>query len=81
VWVTGRGPAGRGFQFDPGYRGDVGRWLEVTGSVSVSGGVLYVKPGKVALIARPPEAEATPCAPERRTGESRDQAGPPECRL
>jgi hypothetical protein len=63
VWVTGRGPQGRGFQLNPAYRGDVGRWLEVTGRVSESGGVLYVRPGNVALIARPPEAETTPCAP------------------
>ena len=63
VWVTGRRPEGRGFRFDPAYRGDVNRWLEVTGRVTVAGEVMYLSAGKVAMIARPPEAEATPCAP------------------
>ena len=31
VWVTGRRPAGSGFQLDAGYRGDTARWLEVQG--------------------------------------------------
>src|SRR5262245_17041504 len=61
VWVTGRRPDGRGFQLDPAYRGDVGRWLEVTGRVTVSGDVRYLEAGKVALIARPPESETVPC--------------------
>jgi hypothetical protein len=63
VWITGRPPQGGGFKLDPAYRGDVGRWLEVTGRVAVSGEVKYLRAGKVGLIARPPEAEATPCAP------------------
>jgi hypothetical protein len=65
VWVTGRRPEGGGFRFDPAYRGDVGRWLEVTGRVTAAAGALYLKAGKVALIPRPPEAEATACAPDR----------------
>jgi hypothetical protein len=63
VWVTGRPPEGRGFRLDPAYRGDVNRWLEVTGRVSLVGDVRFLRAGKVALISRPPEAEHVPCAP------------------
>jgi hypothetical protein len=63
VWVTGRRPAGRGFTLDPAYRGDTSRWLEVAGKVQVVGGVRYLKAGKVAMIARPKEAEPAPCPP------------------
>ena len=63
VWVTGRRPSGKGFQLDPAYRADTARWLEVSGKVQVAGEVSYLKAGKVALIARPEEAEAVPCPP------------------
>jgi hypothetical protein len=63
VWVTGRPPEGRGFRLNPAYRGDIGRWLEVTGRVSVAGEVRFLRAGNVALIARPPVAELLPCAP------------------
>lgn len=63
VWVTGRRPAGKGFQLDPAYRADTARWLEVTGKVQVAGEVSYLKAGKVALIARPEEFEPVPCPP------------------
>ena len=63
MWVTGRRPAGRGFALDPAYRGDTSRWLEVGGKVEVVGGVRYLKAGKVALVARPKEAEPAPCPP------------------
>ena len=56
VWVTGRRPAGRGFELDPAYRGDTSRWLEVSGKVQVVGGVRYLKAGKVAMVARPGDA-------------------------
>ncbi len=62
-WVTGRRPAGKGFQLDPAYRADTARWLEVSGKVQVAGEVSYLKAGKVALIARPEEAEPVPCPP------------------
>jgi hypothetical protein len=63
VWVTGRRPAGRGFELDPAYRGDTSRWLEVGGKVQVVGGVRYLKAGKVAMIAGPKDAERPPCPP------------------
>ena len=51
LWVTGRRPAGKGFQLDPAYRADTTRWLEVSGKVQVAGEVeRHLKAGKVALI-------------------------------
>jgi hypothetical protein len=63
VWVTGRRPAGRGFELDPGYRGDTSRWLAVSGKVQIAGGVRYVKASEVAMIARPAETTPAPCPP------------------
>jgi hypothetical protein len=63
VWVTGRRPAGKGFQLDAAYRGDTTRWLEVSGKVLIVDNVRYLKANKVALIPRPPEAEPEPCPP------------------
>jgi hypothetical protein len=63
VWVTGRGPAGKGFRLDPAYRGDTTRWLEVSGKVLILESVRYLKASKVALIPRPPEADPTSCPP------------------
>lgn len=63
VWVTGRRPAGRGFQLDPAYRADTARWLEVNGKVQTAGPVRYIKASKVALAARPAETEPVPCPP------------------
>jgi hypothetical protein len=63
VWVTGRRPAGRGFQLDAAYRGDTTRWLEVKGKVLIVDNVRYLKASNVALIPRPAEAEPEPCPP------------------
>jgi hypothetical protein len=63
VWVTGRRPAGNGFQLDAAYRGDTTRWLEVRGKVLILDSVRYLKATKVSLIPRPPEAEPEPCPP------------------
>jgi len=63
VWVTGRRPAGKGFQLDAAYRGDTTRWLEVSGKVLILENVRYLKASKVVLIPRPPEAEAVACPP------------------
>jgi hypothetical protein len=63
IWVTGRRPAGKGFQLDPAYRADTNRWLEVSGKVLILDNVRYLKANKVALIPRPPEAEPVPCPP------------------
>ena len=63
VWVTGRRPAGQGFQLDATYRGDTTRWLEVRGKVLILDTVRYLKATRVSLIPRPPEAEPEPCPP------------------
>jgi hypothetical protein len=63
VWVSGRRPAGKGFQLDTAYRGDTTRWLEVSGKVLILDDVRYLKASKVALIPRPPEAEPVACPP------------------
>jgi hypothetical protein len=63
VWVTGRRPAGKGFQLDAAYRGDTTRWLEVSGKVLILENVRYLKASKVVLIPRPPEAEPVACPP------------------
>jgi len=63
VWVTGRRPAGKGFQLDPAYRADTNRWLEVSGKVLILDNVRYLKASKVALIPRPEDAEPVPCPP------------------
>jgi hypothetical protein len=63
VWVTGRRPAGKGFQLDAAYRGDTRRWLEVRGKVLILDNVRYLKASSVSLIPRPPEAEPVACPP------------------
>jgi len=63
VWVTGRRPAGKGFQLDPAYRADTNRWLEVRAKVLVLENVRYLKASNVALIPRPEDAEPVPCPP------------------
>jgi len=42
VWVTGMRPKGKGFDLDPAARVDTGRWLEVTGVVSMSGSMPFI---------------------------------------
>jgi hypothetical protein len=42
VWVTGMRPKGKGFDLDPVARVDTGRWLEVTGVVSMSGSMPFI---------------------------------------
>jgi len=42
VWVTGMRPKGKGFDLDPLARVDTGRWLEVTGVVSIVGSMPFI---------------------------------------
>jgi len=63
LWVTGRRPAGKGFQLDPAYRADTNRWLEVRGKVLILDNVRYLKASNVALIPRPEDAEPAACPP------------------
>lgn len=57
LWVTGRPPRGKGFSLDPGYKGDTARWLEVTGTAEVAGGILYVTASRIQL-AKPPTVDS-----------------------
>ena len=54
IWVTGVRPRGRGFDFDVERRFDTDKWLEVTGVVTRTRGLVSVAATKVAL-AEPPE--------------------------
>lgn len=55
LWVTGRPPRGEGFALDPDYMPDTARWLEVSGTAEVVGGVLYLRASKVVLVKPPPQ--------------------------
>ena len=55
IWVTGVRPRGRGFDFDVERRFDTDKWLEVTGVVSRTRGIVSLAATKIAL-AEAPEA-------------------------
>ncbi len=59
IWIIGREPQGEGFDLDVQARSDTGRWLEITGSVRMHGGMVLISADQIAL-ADPPNA------PERR---------------
>lgn len=56
VWVTGVKPKGKGFDLDPTARRDIGRWIEVTGSMSVADGLPLLRAKTIA--ASSPEDDA-----------------------
>jgi hypothetical protein len=53
VWVTGMRPKGKGFDLDPVARVDTGRWLEVTGVVSMIGSTPYISARALNLATAP----------------------------
>jgi hypothetical protein len=55
VWVTGKRARGSGWTLDPGLRRDTGKWLQVTGRVSVRGRVVTLQAIEV-VLSTPPEA-------------------------
>ncbi len=64
VWVSGAQPKGRGFNFSLDSRLDSGRWLEVTGTVKMGRGLVWlevvgdgIQLGKAPSEAPPVEAE------------------------
>lgn len=66
VWVTGVKPKGKGFDLDTTARRDVGRWLEVTGTMSVADGLPMLKARSIAATSpeeEPSLAEDRPVAP------------------
>jgi len=53
LWVTGVRPKGKGFDLDPVARVDTGRWLEVTGVVSMIGSTPYITASALQLATAP----------------------------
>jgi hypothetical protein len=56
VWVTGRRPRGKGFNFDATTRLDTGRSLEVTGVVRTGRGLVWIEASNVELSTAPAPA-------------------------
>jgi hypothetical protein len=65
IWVTNMRPRGRGFDLDVERRLDSGRWLEVTGAVSIHRGLALVSATQMVLGTPPAVTESTaePVAP------------------
>jgi hypothetical protein len=63
VWVLGKQPKGRGFQFDTESRIDSQRWLEVTGVVREARGLVWIDVESLAETKPAPEASAVEAAP------------------
>jgi hypothetical protein len=53
IWVVGKEPKGKGWSFDPAYRGDVGKWLEVQGRLATCGTLPCLRANRLTLTARP----------------------------
>jgi hypothetical protein len=66
IWVTGRRPRGRDFEFDVERRMDADRWLEVSGVVTRCGTLVCLDASGIALAAAPdpePIVEESPVPP------------------
>jgi hypothetical protein len=64
IWVLGKQPKGRGFQLDPASRIDTQRWLEVTGVVRESRGLVWIDAQQIAETTPVKEAPAPEIASE-----------------
>ncbi len=62
IWVSGMAPRGKDFQLDPGSRIDTNRWLQVSGIVRETRGLMWVEAKSIALSTS--------------TGPAADQAAP-----
>jgi Bacterial Ig-like domain len=56
LWVTGLQPKGKNFSLDRNARVDTGRWLEVTGTVGRSAGLVWIDGEKIGLGTAPEPA-------------------------
>lgn len=66
IWVTGVKPKGKGFDLDTSARRDIGRWLEVTGSMAVADGLPLLRAKSIATASpeeEPSLADDRPAAP------------------
>jgi hypothetical protein len=59
VWVTDLRPRGRGFDLSVDARVDTGRWLQVSGTVSIDRGLVTIVGSTVATTAAPDAAPPT----------------------
>lgn len=57
VWVTGMKPKGKGFDLDPSARRDIGRWLEISGTLAIADGLPLLRARTIA--ASSPEEEGS----------------------
>ena len=64
VWVSGMEPKGDGFELDIQARIDTGRWLEVSGPVTLFDGLAVIEASAISL-ADPPERPARPQVPRQ----------------
>jgi hypothetical protein len=55
LWVVGRQPRGRDFNFDPSRRLDAGRWMQVTGTVRAGKGMAWIEAAAIELAPAPAE--------------------------
>jgi hypothetical protein len=69
IWVTGLQPKGKNFSLDRNARVDTGRWLEVTGMVGRSAGLVWIDGEKIGLGTAPEPAAVVEVAVPK--------AGPP----
>ena len=58
IWITNMRPRGRGFDLDVERRLDSGRWLEVTGAVSLHRGLALITATQMALATPPAGTES-----------------------
>jgi hypothetical protein len=67
VWVLGKHPKGRGFQLDTASRIDTHRWLEVSGIVRESRGLVWIDAQEITETTPVKETVAVEAAPEAPT--------------
>jgi hypothetical protein len=53
IWVVGKEPRGKGWSFDPAYRGDLGKWLVVEGRMAPCGTARCLRASRVSLAGTP----------------------------
>jgi hypothetical protein len=69
LWVIGRRPRGRGFELDPNARVDTNKWVEVTGHVNETRGIVVLVANRIELVKEPETTdpnEAPPPPPPQR---------------
>ena len=64
IWITGRHPRGKDFDFNPDQRIDSNRWLEVTGIVRENDALTCIEASKLALSRQPASTVAEPVQPK-----------------